>query len=249
MPQNTLYPRFNNSRLLERYKQNHDYMKVKIAKSWLTFLTDEINSPYSIELANFIKYEYSNHQICPDAINIFRAFDLCDFDTTKVIIIGQDPYPNPKQATGLCFSVNENINIPPSLINIFKEVRNDVSGIFPKHGNLERWAKQGVLLLNSILTVRSHHPNSHQNKGWEKFTDAVIKILSREKRNLVFMLWGTHAQKKGIYIDKANHLVLNSSHPSPFSAHISFFGCNHFSKANNYLILKGSKPIEWRSYE
>ena len=220
-------------------------MDVKIATSWKTLLSDEFEKPYFHQLTTFIKNEYKSQTIYPQGIDIFKAFDRCDFSDVKVVIIGQDPYHGPGQANGLCFSVGETVPIPPSLLNIFKEIRNDLGKSIPPSGDLERWAKQGVLLLNATLTVRASTPGSHQNKGWEIFTDAVIKKISEQKEGIVFLLWGAYAQKKGEVIDRTRHLVLMSAHPSPFSADRGFFGCRHFSKSNAYLKSKGKAEIDW----
>ncbi|MEO5603079.1 MAG: uracil-DNA glycosylase [Cyclobacteriaceae bacterium] len=220
-------------------------MEVKIASSWKTLLNDEFHKPYFKELIEFIKHEYKHQTIYPAGIDIFKAFDRCDFSDVKVVIIGQDPYHGQGQANGLCFSVHQGVRIPPSLVNIFKEIRNDLNKPIPASGDLERWASQGVLLLNATLTVRASTPGSHQNKGWETFTDAVIKKLSDEKEGIVFLLWGAYAQKKGEVIDRNKHLVLMSAHPSPFSADRGFFGCRHFSKTNQYLAGKGKVEIDW----
>lgn len=220
-------------------------MDVKIAVSWKTQLSEEFQKPYFEQLIGFVKGEYKTSTVYPPGREIFRAFDECDFANVKVVIIGQDPYHGPGQANGLCFSVHEGVRVPPSLVNIFKEIQADLGKPVPESGELERWAEQGVLLLNATLTVRAGSPGSHQNKGWETFTDAVIKKISDEKQNVVFLLWGAYAQKKGEVIDRAKHLVLMSPHPSPFSAHSGFFGCKHFSKANTYLKSKGLKEIEW----
>ena len=220
-------------------------MDVKIASSWKTLLADEFEKRYFNELTTFLRGEYKTQTIYPPGADIFRAFDRCDFSDVKVVIIGQDPYHGPGQANGLCFSVYEGTPMPPSLLNIFKEIRNDLGKPIPPSGDLERWARQGVLLLNATLTVKASAPGSHQNKGWETFTDAVIKKISDEKEGIVFLLWGAYAQKKGEVIDRNKHLVLVSAHPSPFSADRGFFGCKHFSKANNYLKSKGKKEIDW----
>ncbi len=219
--------------------------EVKIAPSWKEGLKAEFEKPYFIELINFVKEEYRTQTVFPPGKEIFRAFDCADFDKVKVVIIGQDPYHGPGQANGLCFSVRDGVPMPPSLKNIFKEIQSDLGKPFPKNGDLERWANQGVLLLNATLTVRSSTPGSHQNKGWEQFTDAVIKEISDKKNNVVFLLWGAYAQKKGEIIDRSRHLVLMSAHPSPFSADRGFFGNKHFSKANEYLKSKGLKEIDW----
>jgi uracil-DNA glycosylase len=220
-------------------------MDIKIAPSWKNHLVQEFEKPYFTELIQFVKSEYKSHTVYPPGKEIFRAFDCCDFDQVKVVIIGQDPYHGPGQANGLCFSVRRDVKMPPSLMNIFKEIRADLNKPFPPDGDLERWSNQGVLLLNATLTVRASSPGSHQNKGWEQFTDAVIKEISEKKENVVFLLWGAYAQKKGEVIDRKKHLVLMSPHPSPFSADRGFFGCKHFSKANEYLKSKGLKEIDW----
>lgn len=218
---------------------------VKISQDWKAKLTEEFEKPYFQELTSFIKQEYLAQTIYPPGKEIFRAFDCCDFNTVKVVIIGQDPYHSLGQANGLCFSVREGIRMPPSLLNIFKEIQKDLGKPIPPSGDLERWASQGVLLLNATLTVRASSPGSHQNKGWETFTDAVIKKISDERENVVFILWGAYAQRKGEIIDRSKHYVLMSAHPSPFSADRGFFGCKHFSKTNEYLKSKGLKEIEW----
>jgi uracil-DNA glycosylase len=220
-------------------------MDVKIADSWKSRLEDEFKKPYFGQLINFVRDEYKVHKIYPSGKEIFRAFDACSFDDIKVVIIGQDPYHGEKQANGLCFSVKDGQRVPPSLVNIFKEIKEDLGKPIPPSGDLGRWAQQGVLLLNATLTVRASSPGSHQKKGWEEFTDAVIKKISEEKQNVVFLLWGSYAQKKGEIIDRSKHLVLMSAHPSPFSADRGFFGCKHFSKANEYLKAKGLKEIDW----
>lgn len=218
---------------------------VNIAPSWKKRLSDEFEKPYFQELTDFVKAEYSQHTIFPPGGEIFRAFDKCDFDGVKVVIIGQDPYHGPGQANGLCFSVREGVRTPPSLVNIYKEIKNDLGKPIPTSGELERWAKQGVLLLNATLTVRASSPGSHQKKGWENFTDAVIKKVSDEKEHVVFILWGAYAQKKGEVIDRARHQVIMSPHPSPFSADRGFFGSKPFSKTNAYLKGKGLTEIDW----
>lgn len=220
-------------------------MDVKIAFSWKSRLAGEFEKTYFTQLIDFVKTEYQTQTIYPPGKEIFKAFDACAFDEIKVVIIGQDPYHGPGQANGLCFSVHDGIRMPPSLVNIFKEIKQDLGKPIPPSGDLERWAKQGVLLLNATLTVRASTAGSHQNKGWETFTDAVIKKVSDEKTNVVFMLWGAYAQKKGEVIDRSKHLVLMSAHPSPFSADRGFFGNKHFSKANEYLKSKGIGEIEW----
>lgn len=220
-------------------------MDVKIAPSWKSHLSGEFSKPYFLSLAEFVKSEYKNNTVFPPGKEIFRAFDLTPFDDVKVVILGQDPYHGPRQANGLAFSVREGIPMPPSLVNIFKEIRNEYGKELPPNGNLERWAKQGVLLLNATLTVKARQAGSHQKKGWEEFTDAVIRHISEEKQEVVFMLWGAYAQKKGSIIDDSRHLVLKSPHPSPFSADRGFFGNGHFKKANEYLQEKGKDEIEW----
>ncbi|MBX2963473.1 MAG: uracil-DNA glycosylase [Cyclobacteriaceae bacterium] len=220
-------------------------MDVKIAPSWKNILLQEFEKPYFQELISFVKNEYSTAVVYPPGREIFKAFDACDFDRIKVVIIGQDPYHGPGQANGLCFSVHDQVRTPPSLVNIFKEIHQDLGKPIPPNGNLERWANQGVLLLNATLTVRAGTPGSHQNKGWETFTDAVIRKVSDEKSNVVFLLWGAYAQRKGEVIDRTKHLVLMSAHPSPFSADRGFFGGRHFSKANAYLKSKGLEEINW----
>lgn len=219
--------------------------QVKIHPSWLAVLKDEFEKPYFIKLIEFVKKEYASGKIYPEGKNIFRAFELCPFESIKVVILGQDPYHGPKQANGLCFSVNEGIRQPPSLQNIFKEISTDTGAQMPQTGNLDNWAKQGVLLINATLTVRANNPGSHQHRGWEEFTDAVIKAVSDHKEHIVFLLWGKYAQDKGIVIDRSKHHVLTAPHPSPFSAHSGFFGCKHFSKTNEYLKSIGEKPIAW----
>lgn len=220
-------------------------MNVKIEQSWNSKLTDEFNKPYFKELTDFVREEYSKKTIYPPGGLIFNAFNICPFDNVKAVIIGQDPYHGPQQAHGLCFSVREGVEIPPSLRNIYKEIENDL-GIKPlASGDLTRWAIQGVLLLNATLTVEAHRAGSHQGKGWERFTDSVISLLNREKENLVFFLWGAYAQRKGEVIDRDRHLVLESVHPSPLSASRGFFGNNHFSRCNNYQKMAGREPINW----
>jgi uracil-DNA glycosylase len=220
-------------------------MDVKIAPSWKTKLENEFSQPYFNQLIEFVKQEYKTQTVYPPGKEIFKAFDACEFNDVKVVIIGQDPYHGAGQANGLCFSVREDVRMPPSLVNIFKEIQNDLRKPIPKSGDLTRWAEQGVLLLNATLTVRASSAGSHQNKGWESFTDAVIKKISDEKENVVFLLWGSYAQKKGEVIDRKKHHVLMSAHPSPFSADRGFFGNKHFSKTNEYLRSKGLKEINW----
>lgn len=220
-------------------------MDVRIASTWKSLLADEFEKPYFRKLIEFVKSQYKSQTIYPRGADIFKAFDRCDFGDVKVVVIGQDPYHGPGQANGLCFSVCDGVRFPPSLMNIFKEIRDDLGKSIPASGDLERWAKQGVLLLNATLTVKANSPGSHQNQGWEMFTDAVIRKISDEKEGIVFLLWGAYAQKKGEMIDRNKHLVLMSAHPSPFSADRGFFGCRHFSKANAYLSSKGKDPIDW----
>ncbi|HQK71964.1 MAG TPA: uracil-DNA glycosylase [Bacteroidales bacterium] len=220
-------------------------MDVKIEESWKQRLKAEFEKEYFLRLVDFVKEEYRTRTIYPPGSLIFNAFNLCPFDKVKAVIIGQDPYHGPGQAHGLCFSVRDGVPFPPSLVNIFKEIHDDLGIPVPKSGNLERWARQGVLLLNAILTVRANQAGSHQGKGWEQFTDAVIKILNEEKNNLVFFLWGAYAQNKGAVIDKTRHLVLESVHPSPLSAAKGFFGNRHFSKCNEYLTMHGIEPVKW----
>jgi uracil-DNA glycosylase len=219
--------------------------QVKIESSWKNVLAGEFAKPYFSTLADFVRNEYENEMVYPPPKFVFQAFELCPFDKVKVVILGQDPYHGPKQANGLCFSVNPKIPIPPSLQNIYKEIKNDLAVGPPSNGDLTYWAGQGVLLLNATLTVRANTPGSHQHQGWEEFTDAVIQALSDKKERLVFLLWGKYAQEKGAKIDTKKHLVLTSAHPSPFSAYHGFFGCRHFSKTNEYLIKNKKIPIRW----
>ncbi|MCQ2225567.1 MAG: uracil-DNA glycosylase [Paludibacteraceae bacterium] len=220
-------------------------MDVKIEPSWKAVLADEFEKPYFSLLTNFVKKEYTTTTCYPPASLIFNAFELCPFDKVKVVILGQDPYHGPRQAHGLCFSVNDGVQFPPSLVNIFKEIERDLQIPFPQSGNLTRWAQQGVFLLNATLSVREGNAGSHQNKGWEEFTDRVIKEISDRKSNVVFMLWGSYAQKKGAIIDSKKHCILKAVHPSPLSAYRGFIGCGHFSFANKYLTEKGLSPINW----
>lgn len=220
-------------------------MNVQIEESWKEALIPEFSKDYFIRLTDFVRKEYHETTVYPPGKLIFNAFNLCPFDKVKVVIIGQDPYHGPGQAHGLCFSVNDGIQSPPSLVNIFKEINSDLGKPIPQSGNLTRWAEQGVLLLNATLTVRAHQAGSHQKRGWEEFTDAVIRILAEEKSNLVFILWGSYAQKKGAFIDRNKHLVLTSVHPSPLSAYNGFFGNHHFSLANDYLVKNGKTAIDW----
>ena len=218
---------------------------VKIEPSWKELLKDEFEKPYFSELIQFVKNEYKTTKIYPPGKLIFNAFNLCPFDKVQVVIIGQDPYHGPGQAHGLCFSVNDGVRFPPSLINIFKEIKDDIGTDAPNTGNLTRWAEQGVLLLNATLTVRAHQAGSHQNRGWETFTDAAIRALAEQREHLVFILWGSYAQRKGAFIDRSKHMVLTSAHPSPLSAYNGFFGNKHFSRANAYLKEHGEQEIAW----
>ncbi len=233
---------------------------VKMEESWKRRLAGEFEKPYFAELSAFVRREYQGEVVYPPPKYIFRAFDLCPFDQVQVVILGQDPYHGPKQANGLCFAVDEETKLPPSLQNIFKEIANEYpttasGGETSQQTKEEREARalrsfsevgvQGVLLLNATLTVRAHMAGSHQGKGWEEFTDAAVAALSQERENLVFMLWGNYAKAKGAHIDRTKHLVLEAAHPSPFSAYNGFFGCGHFKKANEYLVAHGKKPIQW----
>lgn len=220
-------------------------MDVKIEGSWKEELKDEFGKEYFIKLTDFIRNEYKTKQIFPPAKQIFNAFDHTPFEKVKVVILGQDPYHNDGQAHGLSFSVPDGIRQPPSLINIFKEINRNLGISIPQSGNLTRWANQGVLLLNATLTVQAHMAGSHQKKGWETFTDAAIHKLAEGRENIVFILWGAYAQKKAAFIDPNKHLILKSVHPSPLSAHNGFFGNDHFSKTNDFLIEKGIEPIQW----
>lgn len=220
-------------------------MDVKIEESWKRELATEFDKDYFVKLTDFVRGEYlSGKQIYPAARNIFNAFNLCPLDDVKVVIIGQDPYHEPGQAMGLCFSVPDGVTLPPSLVNIYTEIKNDLGRPSSTHGDLTHWAEQGVLLLNSTLTVQAHLAASHAGRGWEQFTDAVIATLAKRK-NIVYMLWGSYAQKKAILVDATQNLVLKSVHPSPLSAYRGFFGCKHFSQANDYLINHGKTPIDW----
>jgi uracil-DNA glycosylase len=220
-------------------------MDVKIEESWKEILKDEFEKPYFSQLTDFVKSEYQQHTVFPPGKEIFNAFNLCLFSGLKVVIIGQDPYHGPGQAHGLCFSVKEGVEFPPSLRNIFKEISNDLGAPIPRSGDLTRWAQQGVLLLNATLTVRAHFAGSHQKKGWETFTDEVIRSVSNNKEHVVFLLWGAYAQQKAEMIDKSKHLILESVHPSPLSASRGFFGNHHFSRANLFLESKGLIPVNW----
>jgi len=218
---------------------------VKIEHSWKEQLASEFEKDYFKQLTEFVRQEYQRSTVYPPGKYIFNAFEHCPFDKVKVVILGQDPYHEPGQAHGLCFSVQDGIPFPPSLVNIFKEIQDDLGVSVPLSGNLIRWADQGVLLLNATLTVRAHQAGSHQNKGWEAFTDAVIHRLAENRDHIVYILWGSYAQKKGAFIDPSRNLVLKSAHPSPLSAYRGFFGNKHFSKANDYLIVTGQEPILW----
>lgn len=220
-------------------------MNVKLEPSWKEALQEEFMKEYFTELAEFVRKEYTNATVYPPPKYVFRAFELTPFNEIKVVILGQDPYHGPGQANGLCFAVNEGVALPPSLQNIYKEIESDIGEVPRRTGDLERWAKQGVLLLNATLTVRARTAGSHQNKGWEHFTDAAIRALSEKRDGLVFILWGNYAKAKGAHIDRTKHLVIESAHPSPFSAHSGFFGSRPFSKTNEYLEAHGKEPINW----
>ena len=219
-------------------------MEVKIEPSWKQTLESEFDQDYFQKLAEFVRHEYKSSTVYPPPGFVFRAFELTPFDKVKVVILGQDPYHGAGQANGLAFAVNQEIDLPPSLVNIFKEIKSDLGEVKAAR-NLESWARQGVLLLNATLTVQAHVAGSHQNKGWEKFTDAVIRVLSEKKEHLAFILWGNYAQKKGLIIDSKKHLVIKSAHPSPLSAYNGFFGSKPFSQVNAFLIFNGENPIEW----
>ncbi len=220
-------------------------MEVKIAADWKAILQEEFDKPYFEELVGFVKGEYATRRIYPKAGNIFRAFDKCPLDRLKVVIIGQDPYHGPGQANGLCFSVGEGVPFPPSLQNIFKEVSADTGAPYPKSGELERWAEQGVLLLNAVLTVREHEAASHAGRGWERFTDAVVEAIAKHKEQIVYLLWGSYAQRKGAIANPDRNCILKAVHPSPLSAYRGFLGCRHFSQANHYLRQVGKEEIVW----
>lgn len=220
-------------------------MDVKIDPSWKEQLQPEFDKPYFQQLTEFVRVEYSSQTIYPPARLIFNAFDQCPFDRVKVVILGQDPYHGPGQAHGLCFSVNDGIEFPPSLRNIFKEIQSDTGAPVPRSGNLTRWAQQGVLLLNATLTVRAHQAGSHQKKGWEQFTDSVIRLVSDRLEHVVFILWGNYAISKSEFINPQKHLILKSVHPSPLSASRGFFGNHQFSTANKYLEQWGKEPVKW----
>lgn len=218
---------------------------VRIAEDWKSVLKEEFTKPYFDELVEFVKAEYASTTVFPAGRNIFRAFDKCPLDRLKVVIIGQDPYHGEGQANGLCFSVSEGVPFPLSLQNILKEVHDDTGAEMPSSGELDRWAEQGVLLLNAVLTVRAHEAASHAGKGWERFTDAVVRAIAERKEGVVYMLWGNYAQKKGAIADPERNLILRAVHPSPLSAYRGFFGCRHFSMANDYLVKQGKEPINW----
>lgn len=220
-------------------------MNVRIDESWKRVLCDEWDKDYFKNLTQFVRNEYTQTTVYPPGKEIFAAFDATPFDEVKVVIIGQDPYHEPNQAHGMCFSVRDGVALPPSLLNIFKEIHNDLGKPIPQSGDLTRWARQGVLLLNATLTVRAHIAGSHQNRGWETFTDMAIAKLSQQRTNLVFLLWGAYAIKKKELIDSSKHLILTSPHPSPLSAHRGFFGNKHFSRTNDYLTAHGKMPIDW----
>ena len=225
---------------------DNEKMNVRIEESWKRALASEWEAPYFAQLTSFVRQQYRSSQVFPPGGQIFAAFDAAPFEQVKVVILGQDPYHGLGQANGLCFSVNDGVPMPPSLLNIFKEVHDDVGSPMPSSGDLSRWARQGVLLLNSTLTVQAHQPLSHQGKGWEMFTDHVIARLASEREHLVFMLWGAYAKRKGAFIDRGRHLVLTAAHPSPLSANRGgFFGCHHFSLANDYLTRHGMTPVVW----
>lgn len=220
-------------------------MNVKIEPSWKSALKEFFQQDSFLNLVSFVKDEYSKEKIYPEGKDIFNAFWHCPLEKVKVVILGQDPYHGPGQAHGLSFSVKPGIPFPPSLLNIFKELKSDLGLDLPPNGDLTRWADQGVFLLNSTLTVRAHQAGSHQKKGWEEFTDGVIKTINDTRANVVFLLWGAYAQKKSELIDSSKHFILKAPHPSPLSAHRGFLGCKHFSKANEFLISTGQKPIDW----
>ena len=220
-------------------------MDVRMAPEWKALLGNEFEKPYFTELVGFVKQEYATRRIFPAGRNIFRALDKCLPQDIRVVIIGQDPYHGEGQANGLCFSVNDGVPFPPSLINIFKEVQADTGAPYPTSGNLDRWAEQGVLLLNAVLTVRAHEAASHAGHGWEQFTDAVVQAIAQHRENVVYMLWGAYAQRKGAIVDPKRNCILKTVHPSPLSAHRGFLGCRHFSQANTYLTAHGQAPIHW----
>lgn len=219
--------------------------EVKIDSSWKKALGEEFGKEYFTTLAKFVRREYLTKKVYPPAPQVFRAFDLCPFDKVRVVIVGQDPYHGPNQANGLSFAVSEKMTLPPSLKNIFSEIKSDLAVTPNPSGDLSRWARQGVLMLNAVLTVLSSTPASHKGKGWEKFTDAVIQTLNEKKKNVVYMLWGKYAQEKGLVINRKDNLVLESGHPSPYSVHL-FSGNHHFSQCNKYLEVHNFQPIDWR---
>ncbi|MDE7471506.1 MAG: uracil-DNA glycosylase [Paramuribaculum sp.] len=220
-------------------------MDVKIEQSWKEALKSEWDKDYFVALTDFVRSQYETKQVFPPACKIFAAFDACPFDSVKVVILGQDPYHDVGQANGLCFSVAPGVRMPPSLLNIFKEVKNDTGAEIPENGDLTRWARQGVLLLNATLTVEAHRAGSHQGHGWEQLTSEAVKQLSEKREGIVFLLWGSWAIRKGELIDRSKHLILTSPHPSPLSASRGFFGNHHFTLANDYLVKQGKTPIEW----
>ena len=220
-------------------------MQVKIEDSWKKVLSDVFEQDFFQRLVSFVKDEYQTNQVFPPGKEIFNAFNHCTLQSVKVVILGQDPYHGPGQAHGLSFSVKPGVPFPPSLLNILKEIKSDIGIDMPPNGDLTRWADQGVFLLNATLTVRANQAASHQNQGWETFTDEVIKIINLHQENVVFLLWGAYAQKKADLIDSKKHLILKAPHPSPLSAHRGFLGCRHFSQTNQYLIERNLKPIEW----
>ena len=217
-----------------------------ISNDWLEPLSPEFKKPYYKNLYESVKKEYSSHVVYPPADDIFNAFDFTPLSEVKVVIIGQDPYHEPGQAHGLCFSVKPGVKIPPSLVNIYKELNDDLGCYIPNNGYLEKWARQGVLMLNNVLTVRAHEANSHKDLGWEQFTDAAIDVLNKQDRPIVFLLWGSPAARKCAKLNNPNHLILKAPHPSPLSAYRGFFGCKHFSQANEFLKSKGLTPIDWQ---
>ena len=221
-------------------------MEVKIAQDWKDILAPEFEKPYFEELTQFVKEEYAAHRVYPRGSNIFRAFDKCPFERLKVVIIGQDPYHGPGQAHGLCFSVKPEVEIPPSLVNIYRELHDDLGCRIPSHGYLEKWAGQGVLMLNTVLTVRAHQANSHRGIGWEEFTDAAIRVLDAQDRPIVFILWGRPAQMKKSMLNNPKHLILEAPHPSPLSSYRGFFGSRPFSQANRFLEANGVEPVDWQ---
>jgi len=220
-------------------------MDVKIDESWKQRLAAEFDKPYFAQLTSFVRQEYSLGRCYPPGSKIFNAFNTTPFDKVKVVVLGQDPYHEPGQAHGLCFSVNEGVQLPPSLRNIYAEIQSEMGTVPPVSGDLTRWARQGVLLLNATLTVREGQAGSHQGHGWETFTDAAIQVLAEQRQNLVFLLWGAYAGRKSAFIDPARHLILKSAHPSPLSAYRGFFGNHHFQLCNDYLSAHGIAPIQW----